>query len=299
MGITSHIARFILKEHAYRNITGDLLLLGRQQIFMTPDEALRLLGDENIEIRGTDGGTLAKANGLGENYISDTDFFGLFSDANMRALDVSDYEGADVILDINASIPEEYENKFDFILDGGVLDNVFDPASTIKNVAKLLRPGGRVIHTNFMSYFPSVYLGCSLDWYFDYYAINNFIDCKTYLGLHDRDADLTATPWDMFVCLPISKVGDVYNFRRADFDTDRNMLALVIAEKGVESTSDKVPIQYHYRSEEENRIFAGHAIRFMNSARPAFSVPTGLGNENAPACPDNFLFVGSWSGRGP
>ena len=295
MGITSQTARFILKEHAHRSITGDLLLLGRQHIFMTTDEALRLIDDENIEIRDKDRGTRAKTDSTAESSISDTDFFGLFSDADMRALDVSDYEGADVILDINSPIPEEFKSKFDFIFDGGVLDNVFEPASTIKNVAKMLRPGGRVIHANFMSYVPSVYTACSMDWYFDYYAINDFTDCKIYLGLYDRGTDLTATPWDMFAWLPIFKDGDVHRFHRADFETDRNMLALVIAEKGAVSTSDKIPIQYHYRSEEEHQIFGGHAIRITNSARPTFSVPAGLNDDDAPACPDNFLFVGSWA----
>ena len=171
MAIVSQIARFILKEHKHRSITGDLLLIGRQEVMFSLEKAVQLLDAEGIEIRDGHGVETVTNSGSRNSPLSNVSFFGLFSEANVQALDVSDYEGAEILHDMNLPIPDSLEQKFDFILDGGCLDNIFAPNETIKNIAKLLRPGGRVVHSNYMSYVPTVYTAMSLDWYFDYYGI--------------------------------------------------------------------------------------------------------------------------------
>src|SRR5215471_18899596 len=46
----------------------------------------------------------------------------------------------------------------DFLFGGSVLDNIFDPATYMVNVSKLLRPGGRVFDQNIISQVHHPYL---------------------------------------------------------------------------------------------------------------------------------------------
>jgi 2-polyprenyl-3-methyl-5-hydroxy-6-metoxy-1,4-benzoquinol methylase len=66
----------------------------------------------------------------------------------VKAVDVSPYEGAEVIHDLNQPLPDRLRGTADFIVDGSVLDNVFDPATGLRNLTEMLRPGGRLLMSN-------------------------------------------------------------------------------------------------------------------------------------------------------
>ena len=70
---------------------------------------------------------------------------------NACFLDHSDYEGADLLFDLNEPLPPELEGTFDLIIDGGTLDNVFNPTQAMMNIARMLRAGGRVLTYNVFS----------------------------------------------------------------------------------------------------------------------------------------------------
>jgi hypothetical protein len=60
-----------------------------------------------------------------------------------HALDVTDYEGADIVLDLGEPIPEKYCGNYDFIYNGSCLDNMFNPGVALMNLSK---PQGRIIN---------------------------------------------------------------------------------------------------------------------------------------------------------
>jgi hypothetical protein len=61
----------------------------------------------------------------------------------LETMDYSDYEGADIIWNLNnANIPDEYSERYDFILDGGTLEHVFNIPSALEAVFKMLKVGG-------------------------------------------------------------------------------------------------------------------------------------------------------------
>src|SRR5258708_9285186 len=102
MAITRQLAEAILAEHKYRAMSGDVLLLGRQMVFMTPDEAQRLVEQMGFTIRSDAHIDFDRTpHGRQRNFISDSSFFSLFTGAPVRASDVSDYEGADIIFDLS------------------------------------------------------------------------------------------------------------------------------------------------------------------------------------------------------
>src|SRR5258706_2167495 len=173
MAITRHLAELILPEHKFREIRGEVLLLGRQLVLLTPDEAQALVEKMGIKLaRGAWIDYDKTPHPYPEKLISDVSFFSLFCDAPVCASDVSAYEGAEIIFDLSAEVPVGLHRQFDFIYNGSVLDNVFDPAACIRNVSRMLKVDGVAFHYEGVQHAAPAYLKFSTDWFFDYYALN-------------------------------------------------------------------------------------------------------------------------------
>jgi SAM-dependent methyltransferase len=260
MGIPSQVARVILREHRFRPITGRLLSVGKQTVQLTPHQAISLIKAE-LGIRldvdpsklEVDRWTRGAEN---RNLISDRAFYSLFCDAQYHCLDQSDYENANIVFDLcNANLDPALENGFDFVFDGSVLDNVFDPAAALRNMARIARIGGRVLHVNRASRSHHVYVAFALSWFHDFYSINEFDDCQVYLAQWD-DSPLTSR-WDFYHYRPLRKDDDgALKFFGEDtwYQPWRHAHAIVIAEKGSPSTWQKSPTQFEYRANVRDRF---------------------------------------------
>ena len=71
-----------------------------------------------------------------------------FGSSAVHSFDNSSYEGATHIHDFNQPIPESHHGKYDTVIDAGSLEHIFDVRTAVENFAKMLRPGGRIIHVN-------------------------------------------------------------------------------------------------------------------------------------------------------
>jgi SAM-dependent methyltransferase len=61
------------------------------------------------------------------------------------AIDYSDYEGANIIHDLNQPVPAELHHRYDLVIDGGTLEHIFNFPTSIKNCMSLVKPGGHLI----------------------------------------------------------------------------------------------------------------------------------------------------------
>jgi hypothetical protein len=252
----------MLAEHKYRPIRGDVLLLGRQMVFMKPDEAQAVVESMGLTVRS--GVTIEldrTPHGRERGFISDTSFFSLFTDANVQASDISDYEGADMIFDLSGEPPPRTIGAFDFIYNGSVLDNVFDPASCMKNISRMLRDDGVCFHYEGLAHFGLAYLKFGPDWFFDYYAVNDFVDAQVYCCAfeHFHRSAWTAYQWDAFV-----PEGTGLRWTTA-MPVPAEAMVIAIAQKSKSSTHGKVPIQNLYRPD-QGPYEAAHR-RFQTSLR--------------------------------
>lgn len=109
--------------------------------------------------------------------IDSYDLFKVIGFDEVHALDISDYEGADIIWDLSGEkVPDELENRFDYIFDGGVLEHIFDFTQALININKMLKGNGaRMIHDlpcgnwiehGFYSFSPTCLV--------DYYKVNQY-----------------------------------------------------------------------------------------------------------------------------
>lgn len=64
----------------------------------------------------------------------------------VHALDCSDYEGADIIFNlVNADVPDNLLNRFDYIYDGGTLQHIFNVPQALVNICKMVKVKGHII----------------------------------------------------------------------------------------------------------------------------------------------------------
>jgi hypothetical protein len=265
MGLTSYAVDAIGREHSYRPISGDALFIGRQATYLSPSglaEQLRAHGHvvdpSAIEI---DHSTINRIPGYGQ-IVTDRSIFRALGIHSIKALDTNPYEGAEIVHNLNDPIPDSLRESADFIVDGSTLDNVFDPAMALRNLAAMLKPGGRVLMINAWSPRDGAYQLCSPAWYFDFFVTNGFADCKTY------------------VCVSAGNRANTYwldpaFMRTAEARIRVPLLAcwwripavLVLAEKAA-SLPIVSPTQAHYRSEREWVRYLDNLAAIERSTRP-------------------------------
>jgi SAM-dependent methyltransferase len=252
MGLAKPALRLIGREHRRKAFAGPVLTLGRQNVYATMKEAMALLRSEKIEPAPIPQGEQTQTtiqDWIGTAYegaISDVVFFRLLGLADIQALDYSDFEGAEIVHDLNLPPASELLERYDLILDSGTLEHVFDIRQALMNIALMLRPGGRVIHlapTN--NYVNHGFYQFSPTIFFDYYGANGFTDLRAFIIEHDTYLP-ESLPWDVF---------EVKGDQQPPHMTSRQSLGVFfVAEKTNDSTADRVPIQSSYqRIYQENK----------------------------------------------
>jgi len=107
-----------------------------------------------------------------------------FGSTSVDSLDASNYENATIISDLNKPVDKKLHHKFDTIFDGGCLEHIFNINQALKNVSKMCKEGGQIIHvlpTNnqcghgFWQFSPEVFFSL-------YSEKNGYKNTEIYLG---------------------------------------------------------------------------------------------------------------------
>jgi SAM-dependent methyltransferase len=272
MGLGGEAVEAIGREHAYRPVSGDVIFIGRQTTYFTPSELVGLLrsyghGVDTAAIE-IDRNTRNRQQGHeGKELVTDRSIFRALGIDTIRALDVSAYEGAEIVHDLNDPLPLHLHGCADFVVDGSTLDNVFDPAACLRNMAALLRPGGRLLTINAYTTQQTAYTLCSPPWYFDYFVENGFSDCRVYAIVVRRGRK------NAFWLDP----GYIDRARGGTlgFSARGNVFIVALAERGRSSTTDKSPVQQHYRSAAGWMDYAERLRAMLESPRPHLARSSG------------------------
>ena len=268
--IVPTLARILVREHLHKPLQGSVLTLGRQTIAMNYPELFQLFHQEgyhpNQDLINQIDITYDKVTRVGKNtgFITDDVFFGLFGIKQLAVLDVSRYEDCHIVHDLNRPIPDELYGQFDFIIDGGTFDHLFDLRTCFENVVKMLKPNGRIFQWNAASNFTgAAYLSFGPDLFFDYYVLNQFADCKVYIAEVDDMAQ--GQDWDLYEFMG----NDAYGH----FHSDRLQMVIVLAEKNRDSTWHRFPIQSQYRNDISWEPYRSGMQRLHGSSRRSLTAP--------------------------
>lgn len=271
MGLLSQAVRFIIDEHKRSPLRGDGIFIGRQQTTLTPHSVVELLHEEGLTVRhhAPHAEMDRRTSGARGHTITDASALNYFADLRFKALDMSDYEGAEIVCNLNNPLPDELCGIADFMYEGSCLDNIFDPCAALVNMSRLLRPHGRIVIMDHGSDYNGPYLKFTAEWFYNYYLLNRFSDVRVYHAWFNRLSD----PWELYEWepgfmpegkLPVPHGGDYMVFATAT--------------KTVHSTCDKRPIQACYRSLDEKVLCTQLAVENI-TGRTAV-MPTGSKGAN-------------------
>ena len=150
-----------------------LVMIGKQDIYISKKVLMKIV--DSMDITGFNNEVKEKIIN-GEDKIDSYDLFYMIGFKEVHAIDVSDFEGADIILDLNETLPMDYVDRFDYVLNGGTLEHIFDIAKAMNNITKLVKFGGSICHIA-----PAVgmvnhgFYSISPTFFVDFYKKNDFL----------------------------------------------------------------------------------------------------------------------------
>ncbi len=131
MGVNLHSLNFLLLNSKRREF-GKTLTLGKLKIYVDEFNIKKILNDKNYKK---------------QKYIDEV-LINYFGSTQVDVLDIDDYEGANIIHDLNIKIPEKLEDKYDTILDFGTLEHIFDVKTAIENISLMSKKNGMILHVS-------------------------------------------------------------------------------------------------------------------------------------------------------
>lgn len=196
MALTISAIRILARSAARRPFQGPVLTFGRQGVIATLPQCESVLREEGLEPHplpdDMDRGPNVPAfrSGPGAAYTNDQCLFWMLTGQAVQSLDVSDYENADHVADLNFALPEGLEGRFGLVLDGGTLEHVFNVPQALENIKRLLKKDGRIIHLSPMgNWAEHGFFQFSPTLFHDYYVTNGF-DFNECLILETAPANL-------------------------------------------------------------------------------------------------------------
>jgi hypothetical protein len=182
LALTLSAIRLLARAHKRSPFRGPILTFGRQGVFGTLDQCREAIRSQGVEPRSIPEGMDVRTNvpafkgsPVSRNFTNDGAVFHMLCGIVPEALDVSDYEGADHIHDLNTPVPEGLRDRFGTVIDVGTLEHVFDAPQTLRNAKAMLATGGRIIHLNPMSnQAEHGFYQLSPTLYHDFYVTNGF-----------------------------------------------------------------------------------------------------------------------------
>ena len=160
----------VIKESGTQGKT--LCMIGKQDIHIEWDKMREMIYKYHFDIKKD---VYEKIKDI--QPIDSFQLFEMFGIARegIHAVDFSEYENADIIFDLNKDLPKDMFEKYDYVINGGTLEHIFDVAKAMTNIYDMVKPGGVVIHIvpfaglanhGFYSFSPTFFL--------DYCEANSF-----------------------------------------------------------------------------------------------------------------------------
>jgi|ERR1043166_4035433 SAM-dependent methyltransferase len=141
MALDIHDVRFLLAARKKGLNCDRVVTFGRLHLNVYPHKVAEILKAEGLPF-DPDAVPLIDGQAVAEP------FFRAIGAREVVSLDISDYQGATLLHDMNLPIPDTMRNQFDLLFDGGSLEHIFNFPTAIKNCMEMVRPGGSIIiHT--------------------------------------------------------------------------------------------------------------------------------------------------------
>lgn len=197
MGIRKIDFIFILEEIVKRDLNkGRTLILGYQDIYFGNEYASSVF--EKFDIYGTKVKNTINPNFKKNKYCDCKSLFYNLGFETVDILDASDYEGANIIFDMNNEAKKDLFESYDFIFDWGTIEHVYNTKQYLKNILFFLKNGGHYLCLAPASGFlEHGYYQFSPVFFYDYFRRNNWKIISNYI-LNIKNLLTPQETWNLF-----------------------------------------------------------------------------------------------------
>lgn len=231
MGITRVEAPLLWALRNQGEAKNHILSLGRPELYMSHGHLAAFRDNAGLDWSPQDLSDI-----LAAPYADD--FLARLGFEDIRALDYSDYQGAEYIHDLNEPIPAELEGITDFLFTPGTIEHIFDIRTVMRNITRLVRLGGTAaLVTTQNGYGGHGFYQFSPEFFYRYFEANGFEDVRCYVVG-------TSHPPKWYFAEDPRQIR-----RRVEFITMEPTLILCVARKCAELETDVVPLQSDYADE--------------------------------------------------
>ena len=143
MGLSIESIKFILSARKCGAHFTEILTLGRQHVTASPRQIVEAL--KNSDAWPPPEGEAAFAESINSTSWRFEVIARSLGAKNVTSCDISNYEGAGMVHDMNHPIRSEDEERFDMVIDGGTLEHVFNFPVAISNAMRLTKVGGSLV----------------------------------------------------------------------------------------------------------------------------------------------------------
>ena len=139
MGLDINAVRFLIQARQQGVQFGEVLTLGRQDLNVYPKKMAEVFDAHGLPSQAF----------KGEDKVHHAEpCFLALGAKKVHSMDVSAFEGAEFVHDLNQLIGPELKERFDVVYDGGTLEHVFNFPMALKNCMEMTRVGGQLfLHT--------------------------------------------------------------------------------------------------------------------------------------------------------
>lgn len=197
--LPSHI-RLVSSMHKHYRFEGPVCSLGNQDVWASINDIRRCFLEtgcpytEPSTVKPHSSRTFSMSEDLARlsrDFVHASTLFEAFGIREYLDMDKFDSDNPALLHDLNDPVPEDLENSFGLVFDGGTIEHIFDMRQVMANIARMLRVRGCVVHIGSFSMDHGLY-ALSPGFFFDYYAANGFGEFECYIMEADF-SDITRT----------------------------------------------------------------------------------------------------------
>jgi hypothetical protein len=265
MGLVSNSIRFLIEARQSGVRFDETLTLGRQHMTLSLEKAEALLRE--YKHWPPPGGEA--------NFMADLRQakwrFDVFARAlgarNVSSMDVSDYEQATVIHDLNFPIPPELNERYDLIIDGGTLEHVFHAPVAMESCMKMAKIGGHVvIITNINNLVGHGFYQFSPEFFFRTFSRENGFEVTRMIALEDTfgRSSLFGVKYDFPIEGAWYDILDPDKIRKRNVLITRNSTILFMLAKRISKAEifKSLPRQTEYPADDQSVLNPGNQNSF-------------------------------------
>ena len=143
MGIDKSTLTFLAAAGEGGVSFAETVTIGRQALSLGPRDLAHVLAAHGLLNEASARRNLLER--LGQSEWHAEPLFHQLGATEVHSMDVSDYEGADILWDLNEPIPTELEARFTVLFDGGSLEHIFNAPVALTSYMRMVRPGGHLL----------------------------------------------------------------------------------------------------------------------------------------------------------